>query len=93
MLAVETGLQPQEQRLIFMGKERDNSDFFNITGVKDKSKIVLIEDPSRRERKYIEMKRNAKIESVCKAVFKVSTKVDKLANQVTTHLSRLFRIS
>eukprot|EP00252_Welwitschia_mirabilis_P020415 TRINITY_DN5000_c0_g2_i1.p1 TRINITY_DN5000_c0_g2~~TRINITY_DN5000_c0_g2_i1.p1 ORF type:complete len:255 (-),score=45.99 TRINITY_DN5000_c0_g2_i1:387-1151(-) len=84
LLAVETGLQPNEQRLIFRGKERDNSDFLDITGVKDKSKIILIEDPCSRERKYIEMKRNAKIEAACKAVSEVSSEVDKLVNKVSS---------
>lgn len=84
LLAIETGLQPHEQRLIFRGKERDSSDFLDITGVKDKSKIVLIEDPSSREKKYIEMKRNAKMEMACKAVTEISGEVDKLADQVSS---------
>uniref|UniRef100_A0A0D6R169 Ubiquitin-like domain-containing protein n=1 Tax=Araucaria cunninghamii TaxID=56994 RepID=A0A0D6R169_ARACU len=84
LLAVETGLQPNEQRLIFRGKERDSNDFLDISGVKDKSKIVLIEDPSSRERKYIEMKRNAKIEMACKAISEICGEVDKLAEQVST---------
>eukprot|EP01018_Ginkgo_biloba_P030471 Gb_39965 [translate_table: standard] len=83
LLAIETGLQPHEQRLIFRGKERDSSDYLDISGVKDKSKIVLIEDPSSRERKYIEMKRNAKIESACKAISEICGEVDKLAEQVS----------
>lgn len=83
MLAVETGLQPNEQRLIFKGKERDSSDFLDISGVKEKSKIVLIEDPSSRERKYIEMKRNAKIEMACKAISEICGEVDKLSEQVS----------
>lgn len=84
LLAIETGLQPHEQRLIFRGKERDSSDFLDITGVKDKSKIVLIEDPSSKEKKYIEMKRNAKMEVTCKAIAEISGEVDKLGEQVSS---------
>eukprot|EP01018_Ginkgo_biloba_P009889 Gb_09360 [translate_table: standard] len=83
LLASETGLGPQEQRLMFRGKERDSSDYLDTVGVKDKSKIVLIEDPASRERKYIEMKRNAIIERACKAIAEVRTEVDKLAGKVS----------
>eukprot|EP01018_Ginkgo_biloba_P016661 Gb_25222 [translate_table: standard] len=84
LLASETGLQPQEQRLIFRGKERDGKDYLDIAGVKEKSKIVLIEDPASREKKYIEMKRNAKIERASRDIAEVSLDVDKLAGQVST---------
>ncbi|XP_010245179.1 PREDICTED: BAG family molecular chaperone regulator 3-like [Nelumbo nucifera] len=84
LLAAETGLQPGEQRLIFRGKERENSDYLDMCGVKDRSKVVLIEDPSSREKRYIEMRRNAKIQSAHRAISDVSLEVDKLADQVSS---------
>ncbi|KAL8507339.1 hypothetical protein ACS0TY_018036 [Phlomoides rotata] len=54
-LTAETGLQPVEQRLLFKGKERENDDYLDMCGVKDQSKVILTEDPERREKKQIEM--------------------------------------
>ncbi|XP_058098725.1 BAG family molecular chaperone regulator 3-like [Magnolia sinica] len=83
LLSVEAGLQPGEQRLIFRGKEKENGDYLDMSGVKDRSKIVLTEDPSSREKRFIEMRRNAKIQSAHRAISDVSMEVDKLADQVS----------
>ncbi|XXG74719.1 hypothetical protein AAC387_Pa07g3369 [Persea americana] len=83
LLTAETGLQPGEQRLLFRGKERENGDYLDMSGVKDRSKIVLIEDPSSREKRFIEMRRNAKIQSAHRAISDVSMEVDNLADQVS----------
>ncbi|KAJ0980735.1 hypothetical protein J5N97_008990 [Dioscorea zingiberensis] len=82
LLATETGLQPAEQRLLHRGKERGNSEFLDACGVKDRSKLVLTEDPSSLERRYIAMRRNAKIQSTRRAIFTMSIEVNKLADQV-----------
>ncbi|XP_059665963.1 BAG family molecular chaperone regulator 2-like [Cornus florida] len=83
LLTVETGLQPAEQRLIFRGKERENGDYLDMCGVKDRTKVILMEDPSSREKRFIEMRKNAKIQSVHRAINDVSMEVDKLAEQVS----------
>ncbi|KAJ0975710.1 hypothetical protein J5N97_017675 [Dioscorea zingiberensis] len=83
ILTAETGLQPAEQRLLYRGKERGNSDFLDVCGLKDRSKLVLMEDPASLEKRYIEMRRNAKIESTHRAISAVSLDVDKLTDQVT----------
>ena len=82
LLTADTGLQPGEQKLIYRGKERGHGEFLDVCGVKDRSKLVLMEDPSSREKKYIEMQRNAKIQSVHRAISNISFEVDKLADQV-----------
>ncbi|PIN22436.1 BCL2-associated athanogene-like protein [Handroanthus impetiginosus] len=82
LLAAETGLQPVEQRLIFRGKERENGEYLDTCGVKDRSKVILIEDPESRERRLIEMRRNAKIQAINLLIDDVSTEVDRLAEQV-----------
>ncbi|KAL5977412.1 hypothetical protein ACLOJK_021758 [Asimina triloba] len=83
LVCAETGLEPKEQRLIFRGKERENGEYLDMCGVKDRSKVVLVEDPSSREKRFLEMRRNAKIQSAYRAISDVSTEVDKLADQVS----------
>ncbi|XP_059438308.1 BAG family molecular chaperone regulator 3-like [Corylus avellana] len=83
LLTAETGLQPDEQRVIFRGKERENGEYLDTCGVKDRSKVILMEDPSSIERRVIEMRRNAKIRSAHRAISDVSMEVDKLAEQVS----------
>ncbi|KAJ0082993.1 hypothetical protein Patl1_11198 [Pistacia atlantica] len=83
LLTAETGLQPSEQRVIFRGKERENGEYLDMCGVKDRSKVILMEDPSSIERRFIEMRRNAKIQSAHRAISNVSMEVDKLADQVS----------
>lgn len=83
VLTTETGLQPGEQLVIFRGKERENGKYLDVCGVKDRSKIILMEDPSSIERRFIEMCRNAKIQNANRAILDVSTEVDKLAEQVS----------
>lgn len=82
LLSAETGLQPGEQKIIFRGKERENGSYLDACGVKNKSKIVLMESPSSREKRYIEMRKNAKIQSTNIAIKDVSMEVNKLAEQV-----------
>lgn len=83
LLTAETGLQASEQRLIFRGKERENGEYLDMSGVKDRSKVKLIDDPSSRERRLIEMRRNTKIQIASRAISDVSMEVDKLAEQVS----------
>ncbi|KAJ4824242.1 hypothetical protein Tsubulata_018063 [Turnera subulata] len=83
LLAAETGLQPEEQRLMYRGKERENGEYLDICGVKDRSKVILIQDPISIEKRYMEMRKNARIQSVHRAISAVSMEVDKLADQVS----------
>ncbi|XVF00501.1 hypothetical protein REPUB_Repub04eG0006400 [Reevesia pubescens] len=82
-LTAETGLQAGEQRLIFKGKERENGAYLDMCGVKDRSKLILMEDPTSIERRFIEMRRNAKIQSAYRAINDVSMELNKLADQVS----------
>ncbi|MQL72318.1 hypothetical protein Taro_004635 [Colocasia esculenta] len=82
LLAGETGLQPAEQRLLYKGKERENGEYLDTCGVKNRSKIVLVEDPASVERRYLERRRMAKVEGVKRAVSDASMEIDKLADQV-----------
>ena len=82
MLAGPTGLHPQDQKLLFKDKERDSNAYLDIGGVKDRSKIILIEDPLSQEKRYLEMRRNAKMEKASKSISQISLEVDRLAGQV-----------
>lgn len=82
MVAGPTGLHHEEQKLIFKDRERESRTFLDVAGVSNGSKIVLVEDVDARERRYIEARKNAKIEKALKDIAEISLEVDKLAKQV-----------
>ncbi|KAL2550340.1 BAG family molecular chaperone regulator 2 [Forsythia ovata] len=51
MLTGPTGLHHQDQKLYYKDKERDSNAFLDSSGVKDKSKIVLVEDTIGKEKR------------------------------------------
>lgn len=83
MLSGPTGLHHQDQKLIYKDKERDSKAFLDISGVKDKSKMVLVEDPISQEKRFLEMRKNAKMEKASKSISEISFEVDRLAGQVS----------
>ncbi|CAI0463384.1 unnamed protein product [Linum tenue] len=83
MLTGPTGLHHQDQKLIYKDKERDSKAFLDMTGVKDKSKMVLLEDPISQEKRYLEMRKNAKMEKASKSISEISLEVDRLAGRVS----------
>ncbi|KAK9277416.1 hypothetical protein L1049_006959 [Liquidambar formosana] len=83
MLAEPTGLHTQDQKLIFKGKVRDSKAYLDVAGVKDGSKLVLVEDLVSRERRCLELRRNATMEKASKAIVEIRLEVDKLADQVS----------
>ncbi|KAE8039308.1 hypothetical protein FH972_011734 [Carpinus fangiana] len=82
VLAHETGLQPKEQRLLFRGKEKEDEECLHMAGVKDMSKVILLEDPASKERKLEEMQRNQCVMKAYEAVANVRAEVDKLSEKV-----------
>ncbi|KAL9273968.1 BAG family molecular chaperone regulator 1-like protein [Drosera capensis] len=82
-LQAATGLHHQDQKLFFKDKERDSKAYLDVVGVKDKSKIVLVEDPISQEKRFLEMRKNAKMEKAAKSISDVSLEVDRLASQVS----------
>ncbi|MCO5558931.1 hypothetical protein L7F22_012522 [Adiantum nelumboides] len=82
VLAPLTGLHPQEQRLLFRGKEREDADFLHIAGVNDMSKISLVEDPASKAKKWEELKQNENMAKACQAVAVIRDEVDKLSAQI-----------
>ncbi|KAL3513389.1 hypothetical protein ACH5RR_026106 [Cinchona calisaya] len=82
MLTGTTGLHHEDQKLIFKNKERDSNAFLDTAGVKNKSKIVLMEEPISQEKRYLEMRRTAKLEKAAKSISEISLEVNMLAGQV-----------
>lgn len=82
VLEKETGLEPHEQRLLFRGKEKDDDDCLHMTGIKDMSKVVLLEDPVSKARKFEQMKQDLYMKKACDAIAAVRAEVDKLAAKV-----------
>ncbi|KAJ4981057.1 hypothetical protein NE237_031894 [Protea cynaroides] len=83
LLTAETGLEPPEQIVLYRGKERGNGEYLDMCGLKDRSKVVLMEDPANKEKRFVEMRRNAKIQSAHRVISDVAMEVDKLADQVS----------
>ncbi|KAL3330058.1 hypothetical protein AABB24_034089 [Solanum stoloniferum] len=82
VLREETGLEAGEQRIIWRGKERENGEHLDMCGVKDRSKVMLIEDPERKEKRFIQMRKNAKIQATYRFINDVSIHIDKLVQQI-----------
>ncbi|KAI8541384.1 hypothetical protein RHMOL_Rhmol08G0055900 [Rhododendron molle] len=53
ILSMVTNLEPREQRLLFKGKEREDGEYLHMFGVRDKDKVLLLEDPAIKERKLL----------------------------------------
>ncbi|XP_022737658.1 BAG family molecular chaperone regulator 1 [Durio zibethinus] len=83
ILTGPTGLHHQDQKLLYKDKERDSNAFLDMAGVKDKSKIVLVEDPISQEKRLLEMRKTTKMEKASKSISEISLEVDRLAGQVS----------
>lgn len=83
MLAGPTGLHTEDQKIFYKEKEKDSRNFLDVSGIKDGSKLVLIEDEISREKRYLESRRNAKMENASKEITSIRLEIDKLAKQVT----------
>ncbi|KAL3526124.1 hypothetical protein ACH5RR_014496 [Cinchona calisaya] len=53
ILSLVTNLEPNEQRLLYKGKEREDDEYLHMVGVRDKDKVLLLEDPAVKERKLL----------------------------------------
>ncbi|XP_074317516.1 BAG family molecular chaperone regulator 4-like [Silene latifolia] len=84
LLAQETGLEPEDQRLFFRGREKDDTETLTMAGLKDNSKLLLMERPASKERKMEEARKNDEILKAYEAIAKVRTEVDKLSQKVSS---------
>ncbi|KAK8966730.1 BAG family molecular chaperone regulator 4 [Platanthera guangdongensis] len=89
VLVQETGLAPEEQRLLFRGKAKNDDECLHMAGVKDTSKVVLLQDPACRERKLEQTQLDQELVEAFEAVGVVRVEVDKLVEKVNTLESSL----
>lgn len=80
----QTGLHHEDMKILYKDKERDSKMFLDLSGVKDRSKLVVKEDPISQEKRLLEKRKNAAIEKASKSISDISLEVDRLAGQVKT---------
>ncbi|XP_058209498.1 BAG family molecular chaperone regulator 4-like isoform X1 [Rhododendron vialii] len=57
-IAQEIGLEPNQQRLLFRGMEKDDQEYLHMVGVKDNAKVLLMEEQKTIERNSEEVEGN-----------------------------------
>lgn len=83
VLSARTGLHPLDMKLMYKDKERESTAFLDIAGVKDKSKVVLVEDSTAQAKRLLEMRKTDKMEKAAKSISAISLEVDRLASKVS----------
>lgn len=81
VIAQEVGLEPETLKILFRGKEKEDDDHLHEAGVKDGSKVLVVEDtvPVQRSPEKVEPVVVSRGDA---AVAKVREEVDNLADQV-----------
>ncbi|CAL9087879.1 unnamed protein product [Musa textilis] len=83
VLSARTGLHPLDMKLMYKDKERVSTAFLDIAGVKDKSKMVLVEDSTAQAKRLLEMRKTDKMEKAAKCISAISLEVDRFASKVS----------
>ncbi|KAJ1692719.1 hypothetical protein LUZ63_009417 [Rhynchospora breviuscula] len=83
LVSAKTGLHPDDQKILFKDRERDSKAFLDTAGVKDRSKLTLLDDPEARARRLLELRRTEKADKASKSISRVSLEVDRLATKVS----------
>ncbi|KAL5742496.1 hypothetical protein ACOSP7_029228 [Xanthoceras sorbifolium] len=81
-IAEKTGLESQQQKVLFRGKEKEDNEHLHTSGVKDNSKVLLLEEPRSKEERHEEVKDSEEIRNALQAVAGVRAEVDKLSERV-----------
>ncbi|XP_074582951.1 BAG family molecular chaperone regulator 1-like [Curcuma longa] len=82
-LSARTGLHPLDMKVMYKDKERASGTFLDAVGVKDKSKVVLTDDPTAKAKRLLEMRKTERIDKAAKSVSAINLEVDRLASKVT----------
>jgi hypothetical protein len=83
MAAERAGLHQDDLKVLYKGKEQVPKAFLDMAGVKDRSKITIVDDPEARARRLIEERRQGHLQKAGKAVAAVAAEVDKIAPKVS----------
>jgi hypothetical protein len=82
-MSEKTGLHLEDQKVLYKDRECDSKEFLDMVGVRDRSKMTMVEDPEALARRLIEERRNAnKAQKAAKAISRISLDIDKLASKV-----------
>ncbi|KAH9673099.1 BAG family molecular chaperone regulator 4 [Citrus sinensis] len=94
-ISEKTGLDPQEQKVLFRGKEKEDNEHLDVSGMKDKSKVLLLEELTNKEKKPKEVKDSPEkkheyakdseeMRKALQAIAGVRAEVDKLSERVAS---------
>lgn len=86
LLVNKTGLESEQQRIFFRGIEKDDREKLHLEGVKDKSKILLLERAASKEKKLEETRKLNEMSKAIEAITGVRAEVDKLSDRVSMFL-------
>ncbi|PNX81954.1 bag family molecular chaperone regulator 4-like protein, partial [Trifolium pratense] len=67
---------------MFRGVEKDDKEKLDLEGVKDRSKILLLEHFASKEKKHEEKRKLDEMSKATEAITVVKAEVDKLSNRV-----------
>ncbi|KAJ4786823.1 BAG family molecular chaperone regulator 2 [Rhynchospora pubera] len=84
VLTQQSGLDPANQKLLFRGKEKEDSELLHMSGIKDMARLVLLEAPRSQEQVVEEEKMDPEVARECEAIARVRAEVDKIADKVST---------
>ncbi|KAF2306453.1 hypothetical protein GH714_018227 [Hevea brasiliensis] len=83
----KTGLEPKQQKILFRGQEKEDREYLHEAGVKDKSKVLVLENPASKE-KPVELK---ELEGTSKAEVKESEEMSKREMKEREEMSKAFQ--
>ncbi|KAL3617471.1 hypothetical protein CASFOL_037792 [Castilleja foliolosa] len=83
IIVQKIGLNLETHKLLFRGKEKEDDEYLQTAGVKDNSKLILMEDTTIGQKKPEEVMETSVISRGSEAVAQVREEVDKLADKVS----------
>ncbi|XP_051130198.1 BAG family molecular chaperone regulator 4-like [Andrographis paniculata] len=83
VIAQKIGLKPKTHKLLFRGKEKEDGDDLQMAGVKDNSKVLIVEDTTCKQENAEEVKETSTVSRGGEAVAEVREEVDLLSEQVS----------
>lgn len=82
IIAREFGVEPEMQKVFFRGKEKEDCDYLQMAGVRDNSKVLLVEDRRNKASSSKGINEVSEISRGSEAVAQVGAVVDKLSEKV-----------
>lgn len=82
-VAERIGMHHLDLKVMFKDRERDSAAFIDVAGVKEGSKMLVVEDPTAKAKRILEERRQHKMDKAAKQVSAISVEVDRLIAKVT----------